>query len=105
MADRYTYIPYFGLFVMIVWFAGELISKWKLNFASTALLASALIVIFSIVAFNQTSHWKNGNLLYTHTLSSGQGNFITMHNLCSLLTGQNRLAEAEAQCRDAIKAE
>ena len=29
MADRYTYLPHIGLFIAIVWSAGELASKSK----------------------------------------------------------------------------
>lgn len=105
MADRYTYVPYLGLFLMVVWSLSELVSKSKFNFASKAVAVTIPIAILTVAAFNQTSYWKNSETLYSHTLAVGQGNFITMHNLCSVLTGQNRLAEADVQCRNAINAD
>ena len=105
MADRYTYVPYFGLFIMAVWGLGELTPRLKLNFSSTAVLAAIPILVLTVVAFNQTSYWKNATTLYTHTLGVGQGNFLTMHNLCSTLVVQQRFVEAEVQCRNSIAAD
>ncbi len=28
MADRYTYLPSIGIFIMVAWGAGELLAKW-----------------------------------------------------------------------------
>jgi len=105
MADRYTYVPYFGLFVMVVWGASEFVPRLKINAASTAVVAAIPIIALTIAAYNQTAHWKDGVTLYTHTLNAGQGNFLTMHNLCSALARQNRFEEAEIQCRNSIAAD
>lgn len=105
MADRYTYVPYFGLFVMVVWGAVEIIKKFDFKFATAAVVVSLPLLLFSVAAFNQTSYWKSGYDLYSHSLATGKANFVTMHNMCSVLTGQKRLAEAEEQCLNAIAAE
>ena len=102
MADRYTYVPYFGLFIIAVWGLAELMPRLKLNFSSTVVAAAIPILVLAVLAFNQTSHWKNAVTLYTHTLSTGKGNFLTMHNLCSALAVQQRFAEAEVHCRNSI---
>jgi len=97
LADRYTYVPYFGLFIMLVWGAGDLlnigrnpratgrnprVSKGGNNEETTlanarvsaAKIAVPICVIaFSILgflAYKQTSHWKSSETLYTHTLRS-----------------------------------
>lgn len=105
MADRYTYVPYFGLFIILVWGVAEFVPKLRLNFSSTVVVAAIPIAVLSFLAFNQTSYWQNSIKLYSHTLNAGQGNFLTMHNLCSALTGQNRFAEAEVQCLNSIQAD
>lgn len=105
MADRYTYIPYFGLFIMIVWSAAELVPRLKLNFASTVVLVAVPIAAMTVAAFNQASYWRDPITLYTHTIATGRANFLVMHNLCSVLVGHNRLPEAEQQCRSSIAAD
>ena len=29
MADRYTYVPLIGIFVILVWGAGEIVARWR----------------------------------------------------------------------------
>lgn len=64
MADRYTYFPSIGLFIAIVWSVAALFP------ARVAALAGVVIVaIFAALAAIQTSHWKNTDTLFTHTLA------------------------------------
>ncbi|MGA2936995.1 MAG: tetratricopeptide repeat protein [Syntrophobacteraceae bacterium] len=72
MADRYTYIPLIGLFVMAAWGIPELLKKWQparpplkeALFASSALL----LLSFSIVTWIQVGYWRNDIALYDHSL-------------------------------------
>ena len=64
MADRYTYFPSIGLFVAIVWGLGDLLSP------RVAAIAGAIgVLFFALLAFVQTSYWKNTDVLFTHTLA------------------------------------
>lgn len=102
MADRYTYVPYFGLFIMLVWGAGEIFSRLKLNRIIIAGIVSIVLLALCFLSFNQISYWQNGVTLYSHTLGIGQGNALIKHNFCNELLRENRLAEAEQQCLAAI---
>lgn len=99
MADRYTYVPYFGLFVMLAWGLGDLLKSKRVFFA----LFAVAIIIFSILSFRQTSHWKNNETLYRRTLAVTKDNFLISHNLCYTLVLEDRLDEAEPFCRKAIE--
>ena len=65
IADRYTYIPYIGLFYMTGW----LIDKWKGPYLTRA-IGYILIpgIIFSILTYNQSSKWENSTLLWDYSL-------------------------------------
>jgi protein O-mannosyl-transferase len=82
LADRYTYVPYFGLFVMFVWGIGELFEKFKLDKKAFAMVFAIIILIFSGVSFNLTSYWKNSETLYTRSLELTKNNYFIMSNLC-----------------------
>lgn len=99
MADRYTYVPYFGLFIMLAWGVGDLLNSKRAFFAVFAIA----IVIFSILSHRQTSFWKDNETLYTRTLAVTKDNFLISHNLCYTLTLENRLDEAEPLCRRTIE--
>jgi Flp pilus assembly protein TadD len=99
MADRYTYVPYFGLFVMLAWGIGELTSSKKLFYGVFALAA----VVFGAVSFQQTSYWKDSETVYRRALAVTQDNHLISHNLCHKLTLDERLDEAEPLCREAVR--
>lgn len=102
MADRYTYVPYFGLFVMIVWGTGDIFEKLKIKRNIFLLVFILWIIVLTFVAYQQTSLWRNSEILYRHVLSVTQGNFLTAHNLCHHLLTENRLEEAESYCEQSI---
>jgi protein O-mannosyl-transferase len=102
MADRYTYVPFFGLFVMIVWGAWEIFLRLGLNRMIVAAMVGVVLLALSFLCFKQVSHWQNAETLYSHTLGVGQGNFIIKHNFCNYLLRENRLDEAERLCRASI---
>ena len=102
MADRYTYVPYFGLFVMLVWGAWDIFQRLKLNRKIVAAIASIVLLALGVLCFKQVSYWRNGETLYSHTLAAGQGNFIIKLNYCNYLMRENRMEEAEKYCLASI---
>jgi len=75
-ADRYTYIPLIGLFIMAAWGIPELLKKWRYRkealFASSALTVSCLF----IVTWIQVGYWQNSIILFEHALKVTDNNFI-----------------------------
>jgi tetratricopeptide (TPR) repeat protein len=102
MADRYTYVPFFGLFTMLVWGASEIFERLRLNRNLVAAVVAVVLAALGFAAFKQTAYWRNSETLYTHTLAAGQGNFIIKLNLCNHLMRENRLEEAEKYCLASI---
>jgi protein O-mannosyl-transferase len=74
-ADRYTYIPLIGLFIMLAWGIPQLLNKCRYRkgalFVSVALIVSCL----SIITWKQVGYWQNSIVLYDHTLK------VTDHNM------------------------
>ena len=105
LADRYTYVPYFGLFLMIVWTAAEFATRFKLSRTAMAVTGGAAILVLSVLAYQQTAHWRDSYSLYKRSIDSGYANFITYHNMCAVLLGRQMYAEAETNCLNAISAE
>lgn len=101
MADRYTYIPYFGLFIALIWGIGEIAERFNLQKA--VVTAGFLVVlILSVLSYRQASYWRNSETLYRHSLSVVGESFLLAYNLCLVLARQDRLDEAEDFCRKAI---
>ncbi len=68
-ADRYTYIPLIGLFIMAAWGIPDLLARWRYRrqalFALSALSLSCLFV----ATWVQVGYWQNNITLYDHTLA------------------------------------
>jgi Flp pilus assembly protein TadD len=66
-ADRYTYIPLIGLFLVLVWAAKDIASRWQRQ----RLIAYAGLVPIGLLAYlswQQVGFWSNSLSLWRHTL-------------------------------------
>jgi Flp pilus assembly protein TadD len=101
-ADRFTYIPYIGLFIMIAWGLSELLSKWPqrsprcppcqrqhvaagrdVAAGKIALGMAAAIVLtaMGIGASAQVGYWSNSIALFSHAIEVTQNNYRAYYNL------------------------
>jgi protein O-mannosyl-transferase len=104
MADRYTYVPYFGLFIMLVWGVADVFKTFALNRNIPRVLFGAGVVVLAFVSFRQAMLWRSSEVLYKHTLAVTKSNFLISHNLCYTLTVDGRMDEAEPYCRASLAA-
>ena len=81
MADRYTYIPLIGAFVILSWGTIELFGNWR--YRKMALIAIATVFFSAQIssARTQVSFWKNSIRLFEHTLRVTAGNYVIHNNL------------------------
>jgi tetratricopeptide (TPR) repeat protein len=93
-ADRFTYLPQIGLYLVMVWAVRDVTASWR--YRRQVLGAAAGIVIATLMAgaWRQTSYWRNNETLWTHTLACTSGNYLAHNNLGDALMGQGRFAEA-----------
>lgn len=102
MADRYTYLPSLGLYVMAAWGAADLTARWPCRKPVLALLAAAVLLPCAWLTYRQTTYWANSESLFRHALAVTTGNVITQSNLGNVLTWQGRKEEAVREYLKAI---
>jgi Flp pilus assembly protein TadD len=95
-ADRYTYVPLIGIFLMAVWGLSELGSIWRRGVVVLRIAGTTVLVLLMIVAARQTWHWRNSEILWTHTLTCTSQNSVAHNNLGLFLYKAGRLDEALA---------
>jgi Flp pilus assembly protein TadD len=98
MADRYTYIPYFGLFIMLVWGVSEVLERLGLSRRIFYVAAGCAIVLLTLLSYSQTTYWVNSEKLFRRTLAVTGSNYLISHNLCDYLTFKDRPNDAEPFC-------
>ena len=102
MADRYTYIPYIGLFVIVVWGAAELIEKFRIDVRVGATACLIAVVMLGWVAFVQAGFWKNSETLYRRTLAVTDENYFLMNLLCKHYIDKTPVENAERRCTELL---
>ena len=103
MADRYTYVPLIGLFVMVVWILGDVAARWRRAHIAIAALAGAAILGCVGATWIQVGHWRNGITLFEHTLKVTRDNAVAHTNLGAALMEAGKEHEAIRQYREALR--
>ena len=103
MADRYTYIPLIGLFVIVAWGVPQLMLRWRQKTKLIASSAVALLIILSVTSGLQMRYWKNSVTLFKHALDVTNDNYIIHNNLGFTLTAQGRPNDAINHYKDALR--
>ena len=81
MADRYTYVPFIGLFVAIAWGLPAAVSGWRFGKAALAAAACAVVLALSLAARAQARVWKNSETLYWNAIRNTRDNYVAYNNL------------------------
>jgi tetratricopeptide (TPR) repeat protein len=75
-ADRYTYVPLVGLFIMATWGISELTKKLRFRKAALSVLSMIVLLSLSLVTWKQVGLWQNTFTLFDHTLNVTENNYI-----------------------------
>jgi tetratricopeptide (TPR) repeat protein len=102
-ADRYTYLPQIGLYLLGAWGAMELFHQWRRTREVLAITAVLIIVALTTRSYLQTSYWRDTETLWKHAIASTSNNYIAHTNLAQTLSQSGRFAEAIAECEKALK--
>ncbi len=102
-ADRYTYLPQIGLWLMLAWGVADLLraSTYRTQIATAAALVA--IFAFALVARVQASYWRDSETLWTHTIAVTKGNYFAHASLADLLMRRGRVDEAIEHSEEALR--
>lgn len=103
MADRYSYIPSVGIFVMLVWGVADLVAQGRVQHRATVFAAITWLVILGSLAWIQVGYWRDGITLFRHTLLVAPDNLVIHYNLGHALGKQGDLNEAVTQFGEALR--
>jgi hypothetical protein len=84
-ADRYTYLPQIGLYILVTWTAVELTASWRSRRWVLGGSALAVLAVLITCARAQTAYWRDSRSLWAHTLACTTDNSIAENNLAWIL--------------------
>jgi protein O-mannosyl-transferase len=118
MADRYTYLPLIGIFVMIAWGLADFADAKQIRTVWRVVPASCVLAALALVTSRQLSYWDNEYTIWAHTLAVTERNAFAHDAMGSALTDpdvaatlshwgdldteQKRMDEARRQYEEAL---
>jgi tetratricopeptide (TPR) repeat protein len=105
MADRYTYIPFIGIFIMLAWGIPELLTGKIYKKYICAVSAVMILTLMGILAWHQTAYWQSSITLFRRALDVTSGNYIAHNALANALQAKGRWDEAVFHYREAVRLE
>jgi protein O-mannosyl-transferase len=105
MADRYTYVPLIGLFLIVVWGGAELAKRWGgwSRGAGAAAAAAVVLAVLSVLTVIQIGYWRTSYDVFDHALKVVDRNWVAHNNMGILLARQFRVAEAIPHFQESIR--
>jgi len=103
MADRYTYIPLIGLFIVIAWGLPEIISK--LPYKKLVLSVAAVLALTGLATstLSQVRYWSNSVTLFEHALQITENNFFAHFGMGHALANQGKFNQAIGHFSAAVR--
>jgi len=102
-ADRYTYIPLIGIFIMLAWGADRRTQNWPHRPIVLTILTCVVLLPLIVLTRMQLAHWQNSHTLFQHTLAVTQNNYIMHHNFGRILADQGDNTEAQKHFACAVE--
>ena len=93
-ADRFTYLPIIGLFIMVVFGISDILGGRRYGGAAHATSGALLLAVLMISTVSQVQIWRNSVTLFNHTLSVTVNNYLIHNNLGVSLARQGNDQEA-----------
>ena len=103
LADRYTYVPLIGLFLMVAFGLRDLTAGWRGVKALAPLGAGILLVALAICTYWQVDYWHDAQSLYEHALRITKNNSLIHNNLGTILHMQGKAEAAISHYNEALR--
>ncbi len=102
-ADRFSYWPHIGLFVVVVWGLAELVGRLRVPVAVTGLVAALMLAALAVLTWVQVGYWHDPLTLWERALAVTRDNYIARDHLTSYYLKNNRPDQAMAQAVEAVR--
>ncbi len=103
IADRYTYIPLIGLFIVVVWGLSDIFTVLQFRTKQIAMFVIAVIAVLMFISFRQVGYWQNSYTLFRHAVEVTDKNCVSQNNLGEALINMGKFDEAYPYIIESIR--
>ena len=104
-ADRYSYIPLIGIFIMLVWGISEMTTTWKDRRIGLGIACGAMLLSAMTVSWFQVRNWANNVTLFRHALAVTSSNWQVEMHLGIALLEEGKQEEAIPHFKEVLRTE
>lgn len=101
-ADRYTYLPQIGLYILGTWTLADLLASWQRRQIILATTAVVMLAVLTSFAYVQASSWRDSITLWTRDLAVTSTNSAAEDAICSALLHAGRVDEATVHAENEV---
>ena len=105
MADRYTYLPGIGIFILVVWGVNDLLNSQPQKMKIATLAGSVVIACCLICTSIQLTYWRSSPELFLHTVKVTTDNYAAEDCLGKALESIGKNDDAGKLYADAVRIE
>jgi len=102
-ADRYTYLPLIGIFVMLVWALADWSEVSEIRRRFMVWTGATFLMVFMVLSARQTILWSDDLKLWSHAVKSGQESALAHNNLGNALMEKGRKLESLEEFKKSLK--
>jgi len=102
-ADRYTYLPSIGLFIVVVWGVSDLFAGWPAWRRIPPILGGLALAGCLIASSVQLGYWQNSLKLARHAIEVTDGNYVAYESLGESITGMGQPEHATNFFAEAVR--
>jgi len=102
-ADRFVYIPFIGIYIILAWGTPHFLKVLKTPRVISTIIFFIVLPVLSTMTWFQVGYWKNSNTLYAHTLEVTKNNWLIHNNYGKVLEEQGRKKEATQYFENAMQ--
>jgi tetratricopeptide (TPR) repeat protein len=102
-ADRYTYLPHIGLYILLTWAAADLVERWRHSRFVLGSLAFGVVIVLAFAGRTQASYWQNSETLWRRALACTSRNSGAEQNLGQAIHEKGNVEEAIVHFQNALR--
>jgi len=102
-ANRYTYIPYIGLSIIVAWGVTEMFERQAWGRLFLPIAGAAVCAACFVVTHYNLGYWRNSQSLFEHAIEVTSNNWAAHLRLSQVLLDEGRVDDAVPHIRETVR--